>query len=70
MGTRAGQQPKTPRAIVKGRVPFRHVSIANSDSGAFAYTHSAIDEGFRAVNDLPTAARASRRRRAARAARA
>jgi hypothetical protein len=29
------------------------VAIANSDSGAFAYTHSAIDEGYRAVQDLP-----------------
>jgi hypothetical protein len=29
------------------------VAIANSDSGAFAYTHSAINEAFRAVQDLP-----------------
>jgi spermidine dehydrogenase len=28
------------------------VAIANSDSGAFAYTHSAIDEAYRAVQDL------------------
>ena len=40
----------------KGSVPFRNVSIACSDSEAFAYTHSAINEGFRAVNDLPAAA--------------
>jgi spermidine dehydrogenase len=38
---------------VRGRVPFRNVAIANSDSQAFAYTHSAIQEGFRAVQDLP-----------------
>jgi len=38
---------------VRGRKPLRNVSIANSDSGAFAYTHSAIDEGYRAVQDLP-----------------
>lgn len=38
---------------VRGRVPFRNVSIANSDSGAFAYTHSAINEGYRAIQDLP-----------------
>lgn len=38
---------------VRGRVPFRNVAIANSDSGAMAYTHSAISEAFRAVNDLP-----------------
>jgi spermidine dehydrogenase len=33
--------------------PFRNVAIANSDSASFAYTHSAIDEGYRAVQDLP-----------------
>jgi len=42
------QQPQ-----VKGRRPLRNVSIANSDSAAFAYTHSAINEGYRAVQDLP-----------------
>jgi spermidine dehydrogenase len=35
------------------RQPFRNVSIANSDSEMFAYTHSAINEGYRAVQDLP-----------------
>jgi hypothetical protein len=29
------------------------VSIANSDSGAFAYTHSAFNEAYRAVQELP-----------------
>ncbi len=38
---------------VRGRRPLRNVSIANSDSAAFAYTHSAINEGYRAVQDLP-----------------
>jgi spermidine dehydrogenase len=38
---------------VRGRKPLRNVSIANSDSAAFAYTHSAINEGYRAVQDLP-----------------
>ena len=38
---------------MKGRVPFRNVAIANSDSAAFAYPHSAINEGYRAVQDLP-----------------
>ena len=42
------QQPQ-----VLGRKPYKNVAIANSDSGAFAYTHSAINEGYRAVNDLP-----------------
>ena len=37
-----------------GRQPFRNVAIANSDSEAFAYTHSAINEAYRAVQDLPT----------------
>ena len=30
------------------------MSIANSDSEMFAYTHSAINEGYRAVQDLPS----------------
>jgi spermidine dehydrogenase len=51
----------------RGRVPFRNVAIANSDAQAFAYTHSAIQEGFRSVQDLPepssaTAATARRAR--------
>lgn len=35
------------------RAPFGNISIANSDAGAYAYTHGAIDEAFRAVGDLP-----------------
>ncbi len=35
------------------RRPFGAISIANSDAGASAYTHVAIDEAFRAVNELP-----------------
>ncbi len=45
--------PVADQPQVRGRVPFRNVSIANSDSGAMAYTHSAISEGHRAVQDLP-----------------
>jgi spermidine dehydrogenase len=45
--------PWTNQPQVKGRRPLRNVSIANSDSAAFAYTHSAINEGYRAVQDLP-----------------
>jgi spermidine dehydrogenase len=48
---------------VRGRAPFRNVSIANSDSQAFAYTHSAITEGKRAVDELPAGASRSRSRR-------
>ncbi len=47
--------PVADQPHVRGRVPFRNVSIANSDSGAMAYTHSAISEGYRAVQDLPEA---------------
>ncbi len=36
-----------------GRQPYKNVAIANSDSEAFAYTHSAINEAYRAVQDLP-----------------
>jgi spermidine dehydrogenase len=45
--------PVADQPQVKGRAPLRNVSIANSDSGAMAYTHSAISEGYRAVQDLP-----------------
>ena len=52
--------PVANQPQVRGRVPFRNVSIANSDSGAMAYTHSAISEGFRAIEDLPEAPRPHR----------
>jgi spermidine dehydrogenase len=34
------------------RKPFGQIAIANSDSGAYAYTDCAIDHGYRAVQDL------------------
>jgi spermidine dehydrogenase len=34
------------------RQPFGSIAIANSDAGADAYTHVAIDEAWRAVGDL------------------
>jgi spermidine dehydrogenase len=40
------------RANVVGRAPFGLVTIANSDSGAAAYTDSAINQADRAVNEL------------------
>ena len=46
-----GPVAKQPQVL--GRKPFRNVAIANSDSGAFAYTHSAINEAYRAVHELP-----------------
>lgn len=38
--------------IVAARKPFGRVAIANSDSGAYAYVHSAIDQAGRAVSEL------------------
>jgi len=35
-----------------GRKPFGRITIANSDSGATAYTDVAIDQAFRAVSEL------------------
>lgn len=34
------------------RRPFGRIAIANSDAGAYAYTDSAIDQAYRAVQDL------------------
>ena len=45
--------PVADQPLVVGRQPYRNVSIANSDSAAFAYTHSAFNEGYRAVQHLP-----------------
>ena len=50
LAVRAEGQPAARAAAAS---PFKNVAIANSDSGAFAYTHSAINEAYRAVQDLP-----------------
>ena len=42
-----GEQPH-----IIGRARFGRITIANSDSGAAAYTDSAIDQAYRAVQDL------------------
>ena len=42
-----GEQP-----WVVGRQPFGRIAIANSDAGASAYTDVAIDQAYRAVNEL------------------
>ncbi|MGH6631305.1 MAG: hypothetical protein ACREB3_16380, partial [Burkholderiales bacterium] len=42
-----------PPPNVIGRQPFGNITIANSDAGADAYTHIAIDQAWRAVNELP-----------------
>ena len=43
----AGQAPNEI-----GRKPFGNIHIANSDAGAFAYTNEAIDQGYRAVQEI------------------
>jgi spermidine dehydrogenase len=35
-----------------GRMPFGNIHIANSDAGAFAYANEAIDQGYRAVQEI------------------
>jgi spermidine dehydrogenase len=35
------------------RKPFGRITIANADAGAYAYTDSAIDQAWRAVQELP-----------------
>jgi len=44
-----------PPPNVVGRRPFGRIAIANSDAGADAFTHTAIDQAWRAVNDLAAA---------------
>ena len=43
-----------PRPEIIGRQRFGNIAIANSDAGADAYTHAAIDQAWRAVNELVT----------------
>jgi spermidine dehydrogenase len=45
--------PEDQRPNVIGRKPFGRITIANTDSAATAYTDSAIDQAYRAVNELP-----------------
>ena len=37
---------------VRARQPFGRITIANSDAAAYAYTDAAIDQGYRAVQEL------------------
>ena len=41
-----------PAPEVVGRQRFGRIAIANSDAGADAYTHAAIDQAWRAVSEL------------------
>jgi spermidine dehydrogenase len=44
--------PENERPNVIGRRPFGRITIANTDSAATAYTDAAIDQAYRAVNEL------------------
>jgi spermidine dehydrogenase len=44
-----------PAPEVVGRQRFGRIAIANSDAGADAYTHAAIDQAWRAVSELADA---------------
>jgi spermidine dehydrogenase len=44
--------PDGPLPIVAARQRHGRIAIANADSGAYAYAHSAIDQGVRAVREL------------------
>ena len=44
-----------PPPEVVGRQRFGNIAIANSDAAADAYTHTAIDQAWRAVNELQRA---------------
>ncbi len=41
-----------PGPCVAARQPYGRISIANSDSGAYAYTDCAIDHGYRAAGEV------------------
>jgi spermidine dehydrogenase len=44
--------PEDSQPCVIGRQPFGRISIANSDAEAFAYTNAAIDQAYRAINEV------------------
>jgi spermidine dehydrogenase len=52
--------PEDQQPCVIARRPFGRITIANADAGAFAYTNSAIDQAWRAVQELPGGSSASR----------
>src|SRR5215469_10131602 len=45
-------RPDSERPCVTGRQPFGRIHIANSDSDGHAYTNIAIDQGYRAVEEI------------------
>ena len=46
------ERPASERPCVLGRKPFGRITIANSDSDGHAYTNIAIDQGYRAVQEV------------------
>jgi spermidine dehydrogenase len=54
-GYAAGEEefPAGEAPHLAGRKPIGRITIANSDAGARAYLDCAIDEAWRAVNELP-----------------
>lgn len=48
-----GPWPDDQQPCVIARKPFGRITIANADAGAFAYTNAAIDQAWRAVQELP-----------------
>ena len=44
--------PDGPLPIETARKGWGRIAIANADSGAYAYAHSAIDQAARAVSEL------------------
>jgi len=49
---RRGQQLQTTEPMLLARQPFGRITIANSDAAAYAYTDAAIDQAYRAVQEL------------------
>jgi spermidine dehydrogenase len=47
--------PEDRQPCVIARRPFGRIAIANSDAGAYAYTDGAIDQAYRAVDELISA---------------
>ena len=45
-------RPESERPCVIGRKPFGRITIANSDSDGHAYTNTAIDQAYRAIQEL------------------
>ena len=46
------RSPNGLRPCVLGRKPFGRITIANSDSDGHAYTNTAIDQAYRAVQEV------------------